>query len=594
MKVKKKTNFNLVFKSLRSAFKIYFYYWILALIFLVLAAIATLIVPLAFKDLIDSGLSASNINNKFLNLFILSIVLAFLVSARFYLMSWIGERVVTDIRKSIFKHLINQPPIYYESVLTGEVLSRLTTDTTLIQTLIGSSISIALRSVILFLGGITLMLYTNLELASLMIFLLILVIFPVVSAGKKVRKMSKFSQDKVADTSAMAGEVLNAVKTVQSFVRENHEMTRFNLLAEKAFEVAKKRVLSRAFLTIIAICLSFSGVVFTLWVGANQVLNNDLTIGDLMQFVFYAVFVAVSLAALSEVWGDLQRAAGATERIIELMGSSPLISETIENSIVTKEKFSNKKYFKKFKNINIEFKDVTFSYPSKPNLPTIKKLNFKLNNGSCNALVGPSGAGKSTIFSLLLGFYNSFSGEIKISGNSINSYNLDFYRNSIGLVSQDPVIFSTDAMENIRYGRLDAQDQEVIEAARVANAHDFIMKLPNGYKSFLGDRGLRLSTGQRQRIAIARAILRNPSLLLLDEATSSLDSQSEREVQVALEKLLPGRTSLIIAHRLSTVQKVDQILVINNGHVEEKGTHEKLIKNNGLYKKLASYQFKLK
>ena len=591
MKKKKKiSNVSLIFKSFKSAFELYFYYWILAILFLILAAVATLIVPLAFKDLIDSGLNANNINSKFLNLFILSIILAFLVSARFYLMSWLGERVVTDIRKNIFKHVIYQPPIYYESVLTGEVLSRLTTDTTLIQTLIGSSISIALRSGILFLGGLTMMLYTNLELASLMIFLLILVVFPVISAGKKVRKMSKFSQDKVADTSAMAGEVLNAVKTVQSFVRENHETNRFNLLAEKAFDVAKKRVLSRAFLTIIAICLSFSGVVFTLWVGANQVLNNDLTMGDLMQFVFYAIFVAVSLAALSEVWGDLQRAAGATERIIELMGNSPLISESVRNSIVVKENTGNKK----FNSFNIEFKDVSFSYPSKPDSPTIKDLNFKLNNGSCNALVGPSGAGKSTIFSLLLGFYKSFSGEITISGNSINSYDLDFYRNSIGLVSQDPIIFSTDAMENIRYGRLDAEDKEVIEAAKVANAHEFIINLPDGYKSFLGDRGLRLSTGQRQRIAIARAILRNPSLLLLDEATSSLDSQSEREVQIALEKLLPGRTSLIIAHRLSTVQKADQILVINNGHVVEKGTHEELIENNGLYKKLASYQLKLK
>lgn len=591
MKEKKKiSNVSLIFKSFKSAFELYFYYWILAILFLILAAVATLIVPLAFKDLIDSGLNANNINSKFLNLFILSIILAFLVSARFYLMSWLGERVVTDIRKNIFKHVIYQPPIYYESVLTGEVLSRLTTDTTLIQTLIGSSISIALRSGILFLGGLTMMLYTNLELASLMIFLLILVVFPVISAGKKVRKMSKFSQDKVADTSAMAGEVLNAVKTVQSFVRENHETNRFNLLAEKAFDVAKKRVLSRAFLTIIAICLSFSGVVFTLWVGANQVLNNDLTMGDLMQFVFYAIFVAVSLAALSEVWGDLQRAAGATERIIELMGNSPLISESVRNSIVVKENTGNKK----FNSFNIEFKDVSFSYPSKPDSPTIKDLNFKLNNGSCNALVGPSGAGKSTIFSLLLGFYKSFSGEITISGNSINSYDLDFYRNSIGLVSQDPIIFSTDAMENIRYGRLDAEDKEVIEAAKVANAHEFIINLPDGYKSFLGDRGLRLSTGQRQRIAIARAILRNPSLLLLDEATSSLDSQSEREVQIALEKLLPGRTSLIIAHRLSTVQKADQILVINNGHVVEKGTHEELIENNGLYKKLASYQLKLK
>ena len=591
MKEKKKiSNVSLVFKSFKSAFELYFYYWILAILFLILAAIATLIVPLAFKDLIDSGLNSNNINSKFLNLFILSIILAFLVSARFYLMSWLGERVVTDIRKNIFKHVIYQPPIYYESVLTGEVLSRLTTDTTLIQTLIGSSISIALRSGILFLGGLTMMLYTNLELASLMIFLLILVVFPVISAGKKVRKMSKFSQDKVADTSAMAGEVLNAVKTVQSFVRENHETNRFNLLAEKAFDVAKKRVLSRAFLTIIAICLSFSGVVFTLWVGANQVLNNDLTMGDLMQFVFYAIFVAVSLAALSEVWGDLQRAAGATERIIELMGNSPLISESVRNSIVVKDNTGNKR----FNSFNIEFKDVSFSYPSKPDSPTIKDLNFKLNNGSCNALVGPSGAGKSTIFSLLLGFYKSFSGEIKISGNSINSYDLNFYRNSIGLVSQDPIIFSADAMENIRYGRLDAEDKEVIEAAKVANAHEFIMNLPDGYKSFLGDRGLRLSTGQRQRIAIARAILRNPSLLLLDEATSSLDSQSEREVQTALEKLLPGRTSLIIAHRLSTVQKADQILVINNGHVEEKGTHEELIEKNGLYKKLASYQLKLK
>jgi len=555
--------------------------WFLAALFLVLAAAATLAVPLAFRGLVDAGITSEASDLKFIYLLILAIILAVVTASRFYMMSWLGERVVADIRQRVFKNVLRQSPVYFETLKTGEVLSRLTSDTTVIQTLVGSSISIALRSALMLLGGMAMMLVTSAWLASVMIVLLLLIVLPLWAMGRRVRKMSRASQDKVADTSAMAGEVLNAVTTVQAFVREAYEQKRFDTAVEAAFSEAKKRITARSFLTALTITMAFAVIVFVLWMGARQVTAGAMSIGELTQFVLYAVFIAGSIGALSESFGDVQRAAGAMERLVELMQESPLsASETQPQRPVAFD----------FKDA-IVLKEVTFTYPSRPDFLAMDQVSFVVPQGARYALVGTSGAGKSTLFSLLLRFYKPRSGQIEIFGRDANEWPLGELRNSIGIVSQEPVIFATSALENIRYGRLDASDEEVIAAAQTAHAHGFISALPLGYESFLGERGVRLSGGQKQRISIARAILKNPPILLLDEATSALDAESEREVQLALDAVLPGRTSLTIAHRLSTVMRADQIIVIEDGAVIEQGTHEALLTQGGLYARLAKLQF---
>ena len=555
--------------------------WFLAALFLVLAAAATLAVPLSFRGLVDAGITSDASDLKFIYLLILAIILAVVTASRFYMMSWLGERVVADIRQRVFKNVLRQGPVYFETLQTGEVLSRLTSDTTVIQTLVGSSISIALRSALMLLGGMAMMLVTSIWLATVMIVLLLLIVLPLWAMGRRVRKMSRASQDKVADTSAMAGEVLNAVTTVQAFVREAYEQKRFNTAVEAAFSEAKKRITARSLLTALTITMAFAVIVFVLWMGARQVTAGAMTIGELTQFVLYAVFIAGSIAALSETFGDVQRAAGAMERLVELMQESPLSANDAQphQSIALNAEDA------------IVLKDVTFTYPSRPDCLAMHQVSFVVPQGSRYALVGTSGAGKSTLFSLLLRFYQPSSGQIQIFGQDANEWPLDDLRNSIGIVSQEPVIFATSAKENIRYGRLDASDEEVIAAAQTAHAHGFISALPRGYDSFLGERGVRLSGGQKQRISIARAILKNPPILLLDEATSALDAESEREVQMALDAVLPGRTSLTIAHRLSTVMRADQIIVLEDGAVIEQGTHETLLTQGGLYARLAKLQF---
>ena len=566
--------------------KKYYIHWLLAFSLLVLAAVVTLLVPYAFRSLIDTGLQSTEINDKFVFLFLLAMLLGILVSARFYMMSMLGERIVADLRKDIFRKVIKNPPKFFESLKVGEVLSRLTTDTSLIQTLAGSSISIALRSFILLVGSLVMMLITSFKLAIIMLFLMVVTISPVVFFGKRVRKTSKDSQDKIADISSQAGEILDGILTVQAFVREEFEAKRFDQVTETAFLSAKRRILSRAFLTVLAIVLTFGGVVFVLWLGAHSVSQQEMSFGELTQFVLYAVFMAGSFAALAEIWGELQRAMGASERLSELMndcekiekGEDKKISNVIESD-------------KSFRRIN--FDNVTFSYPSNPNKKVLDNICFELEPGSMTALVGPSGAGKSTIFSLLLGFYQASDGKIMFDGEVIEEVLYKKIRSSVSLVSQDPMIFSANALDNIRYGRLTATDNEVIQAAKAANAHDFILDLPEAYNSFLGEKGVRLSGGQKQRIAIARALLKNSPVLLLDEATSSLDSQSEFEIQKGLDKLLPGRTSLIIAHRLATVRKADLILVLEKGRIVEFGNHEELLRRSGLYAHLASLQFEV-
>ena len=559
--------------------------WLLAALFLLLAAAATLTVPLAFRDLVDTGLTSDAIDLKFINLLLLAIALALMTASRFYVMSWLGERVVADIRQRVFENVLRQSPAYFETLQTGEVLSRMTSDTTLVQTLVGSSISIALRSLVMLLGGITMMLVTSAWLAGVMIVLLLVIVLPLWALGRRVRKMSRASQDKVADTSAMAGEVLNAITTVQAFAREPHEQKRFNSAVEMAFSEAKKRIKMRSLLTAMAIVMAFAVIVFVLWIGARQVTAGAISLGELTQFVLYAVLIAGSIGALSETWSDLQRAAGATERLVELMQAEPALTSraqaTVRGDDLKVTAFS----------AAIALEDVTFAYSSRPDFLAMNHLTLTVPQGARYALVGPSGAGKSTLFALLLRFYQPTSGRIDIFGRDIAQWSVEELRNMVGIVPQEPVIFASSAMENIRYGRLDATDEEVIAAAHTAHAHGFISALPQGYDSFLGERGVRLSGGQKQRISIARAILKNPPILLLDEATSALDAESEREVQQALDAVLPGRTSLTIAHRLATVLQAECILVLEDGALVEQGTHAALLNQGGLYARLAKLQF---
>jgi ATP-binding cassette subfamily B protein len=581
----------------------YKFQWFLAGVFLLLAAGATLSVPLAFRNLVNTGITSQAINQQFINLLILAAVLAVMTAGRFYTMSWLGERVVADIRQRVFANVLRQSPEYFETLKTGEVLSRLTSDTTLVQSLVGSSISIALRSIVMLIGGVTMMLITSPWLAGTMITLLLVIVLPLWALGRYVRKMSRTSQDKVADTSAMAGEVLNAMTTVQAFVREQHEKQRYDRAVEIAFNEAKKRITMRSVLTATTIMLAFSVIVFVLWMGAQQVTAGQMSLGDLTQFVLYAVFIAGSIGALSETWGDLQRAAGATERLVELMQAEPALNdfELVGNQNVHLAR-SKEQVGQQVVHLGeqppvlsqpdaIAFENVTFAYASRPDYAVMNHLDLSIPQGARYALVGPSGAGKSTLFAMLLRFYEPTQGQIKILGREIAKWPVDDLRNLIGIVPQDPVIFAASAIENIRYGRLDATYDEVIAAAKSAHAHGFISNLPQGYDSFLGERGVRLSGGQKQRISIARAILKNPAILLLDEATSALDAESEREVQLALDTVLPGRTSLTIAHRLATVLRADRILVLENGQVLEQGQHGELMAQGGLYAKLAKLQF---
>ncbi len=560
--------------------------WLAAFGFLVLAAAATLSVPLVFRQLIDQALLSGNDLAQVFGLLLgVSVVLATATALRFYFMSWLGERVVADLRSEVYRHVLKRPPQYFETLQTGEVLSRLTADTTLVQTLIGTSISLSLRSLVLFLGGMIMMLLTSAWLAGLMLGLLLMVIFPILALGRTVRKASKDSQDKVADTSALAGEVLNAMATVQALGREDYESGRYTNTVEQAFLVATRRNRMRSWLTAVAIVLAFAVIVFVLWLGAREVLAGAMSAGQLAQFVLYAVLTAGSIAALAEVFGDLQRAAGATERLIGLM----LDTDTHGELAASPSRSNGPAAIEA--PVTIEFEDVWFAYPSRPDHWAIKGLSFQLRSGETLALVGPSGAGKSTILALMLGFYSPQRGAIRINGWPLSDWGLLAVRASMGLVAQDPVVFSANARENIRYGLLEASDTQVEEAARAAHAHDFILSLPQGYESFLGERGVRLSGGQRQRIAIARAILRNPPILLLDEATSALDSLSERAVQTALAQWLPSRAGLVVAHRLATVRRATQIAVLDQGECLAIDGHERLLAISPLYQELSAHQF---
>ena len=562
--------------------------FILAAIALVVAASATLAIPYAFKQMIDLGFgsagskSAANVDLYFLALFGVACVLAIATASRFYMVSWLGERVTADIRTAVYSHVVTQSPQFFETTQSGEVLSRLTTDTTLIQSVVGTSISMALRNVLLFAGGLAMLFITSVKLSAIILLALIAVVLPIVLFGRRVRKLSRESQDRIADASAVAGEILNAMPTVQAFTHERIEARRFGTSVETAFSTAMQRIRARSLLTLIAILLVFGAIVFVLWLGAHAVIAGRMTGGELGQFILYATIVAGAIGALSEVLGEAQRAAGATERLLELLAEeSPIRSPATPQALPPRAAAG----------AAVALEEIVFHYPSRPQTAALSHLSITIAPGETVAIVGPSGAGKTTLFQLLLRFYDPQSGTIRIDGVDIRKLDLHTLRNAIGIVPQDTIIFSANAMENIRYGRADATDAEVIAAATLAAAHEFIERLPEGYQSFLGERGVRMSGGQRQRIAIARALLKNPPLLLLDEATSALDAESERLVQSALEAAMVGRTTLVIAHRLATVQRADRILVMEDGRIVESGTHTSLVAQGGLYASLAALQF---
>ena len=510
----------------------------------------------------------------------LAAVMALAIGLRFYFVSWLGERIVADVRDAVYQRVIRMSPEFFEITRTGEVLSRLNTDTTLVQTVVGSSASIALRSAVMLLGAGTLLVLTSPRLAGLMALVIPLVIIPIVAFGRWVRRLSRDSQDRIADFSAMAGETLGAVQTVQSFNQDDREASRFGESVTRAFRTAIQRTLARASMSVSIILLVFGSIVLVLWVGAKSVIAGTMTGGELSQFILYAVICASSAGALTEVWGEVQRAAGAMERLAELLTSRPAIEPPADPKPMPVPPRGA-----------ICFDRLSFAYPSRPEARVLRDLSFEIAAGETVALVGPSGAGKSTLFQLLLRFYDPLEGGISIDGIDLRDAALSELRSRIAVVPQDTVIFSADAFENIRYGVPDASEEEVRTAARHAHANEFIEQLPEGYRTFLGERGVRLSGGQRQRLAIARALLRDPPILLLDEATSALDAESERQIQAAIEEIAATRTTLIIAHRLATVRNADRILVLDEGRIVASGPHEALLASNPLYAHLAELQF---
>lgn len=550
---------------------------------LLFASVSTLAIPLALRQVVDRGFSAeqqSAIDAVFLLLLGLAILLAVSTALRFYFVSWIGERVVADIRIAVQSHLISLSPVFFEENRPSEISSRLTTDTTLIQSVVGSTASIALRNIITGLGGIGLLVYLSPTLTGLMAIVIPLVVFPIVFLGRRVRKLSRYSQDRVADLGAMADEVLGALRIVQSFTQQERERARFGGAVDAAFDIAKRRIFVRSSMTAIIILFVFAAIVFVLWEGARAVIAGDITGGTIAAFVLVSGLVAGALGALSEVYGELMRAAGAAGRLSELMQVVPIIRSPA-NPVALPDDTRGE----------IVFDGVSFSYPSKPDVPALKDVSFTVEPGQTVAVVGPSGAGKTTLFQLIQRFYDVRSGHITFDGVPIDACDLDTLRRRTALVPQEGIIFAASACENILYGRPQASEAEVWEAASAAAADEFLKQLPDGIHSYLGEAGVRLSGGQRQRLAIARALLRDAPVLLLDEATSALDAQSERLVQRALDRLMEGRTTLVIAHRLATIKRADKILVMEDGTLVDQGTHEELLARGGLYASLAALQF---
>ena len=547
-----------------------------ALTALVATAMISLALPLAVRRVVDTfNVGEEALLDQYL---IAALAIAGLLAVgsalRYALVTQLGERVVADIRKATFDRVISMSPVFYEKIMTGEVLSRITTDTTLILSVIGSSISIALRNFLTFVGGLILMLLTSAKLAGMVLLIVPVVVVPILVLGRRLRVISRENQDWIAASSGNASESLTAVQTVQAFTHETASRAQFADMTEHSFEAA------RAYLTTIVIFLVFSGVVGVLWIGARDVRDEVMTVGALIQFLIYAVMVAGAVAALSEIWSELQRAAGATERLVDLLETQDPVNDPATAQILAEPVQGH-----------IRFEDVNFRYPARPETAALDGITIEIKPGETVAFVGPSGAGKTTIIQMILRFYDPQSGRITFDGVDLRDLKRDAFRRQIALVPQDPVIFAASARENIRFGRPDATDAEIESAARAAAADEFITKLPEGYDSYLGERGVMLSGGQKQRIAIARAILRAAPVLLLDEATSALDAESERAVQAAVEELSAGRTTLIVAHRLATVKKADRIVVLEAGQIVDTGTHDDLVAKGGLYARLARLQF---
>jgi ATP-binding cassette subfamily B protein len=556
---------------------------IFALGALLVAAGAMLALPVALRHLIDQGMAAGSpdtINRYFVAFLAAAAVFGVFAALRFYLVTWLGERVVADLRSAVYSRVIRMDPAFFEVTRTGEVLSRLTADTTLVQSIAGVNLSITLRSAISIVGSLVMLAVTSLKLTALILVLIPLLIVPLIVLGRRVRRLSRDSQDRIADTSGLADETLNAIQTVQAFTLEDLNSRRFDAAVEGSFAVAVRRTRVRSVLTAVATMLIFGAITFVLWVGAHSVIRGEMSGGQLSQFLLYAVYVAVAAASLSEMWGEVQRAAGAMERLIELQQAEPdIVAPTDPQPLPAPGRGE------------ICFEHVCFHYPSRPDSRALDDFDLQVRPGETVAFVGPSGAGKSTTFQLLLRFYDPQSGRILVDGVDLARADPADVRSRIGLVPQDTVLFAASARENIRYGRPGASDADVEAAAQAAAADGFLRRLPEGYDTFLGERGARLSGGQRQRIAIARAILRDPPILLLDEATSALDAESERLVQAALGRLMQHRTTIVIAHRLATVLEADRIVVMDHGRIVAQGTHAELVQGNELYARLSALQF---
>lgn len=553
---------------------------IAAMVALTATAIISLILPLAVRRVVD-GFDARDsflLDQYFGAALGIAALLAVGTGLRYYLVTRLGERVVADIRKAVFDKTIGMSPAFFEKIMTGEVVSRITTDTTLILSVIGSSVSIALRNVLIFFGGLVLMLLTSAKLTGLVLLIVPAVVVPIIVLGRRLRVLSRINQDEIAASSGNASEALLSVQTVQAFTNEAPSRQAFGEFTERAFDAARKRIGTRAVMTVIVIFLVFAGIVGVLWIGARDVQAEVMSPGQLIQFLIYAIMVAGGVAALSEIWSELQRAAGATERLVELLHSEDAV---VDPSHAVSPQIKG----------GVRFDDVTFHYPARPTIPALDGANLDVKPGETIALVGPSGAGKTTIIQLILRFYDPTSGSVLIDGVPLQDMERAAFRKSIALVPQDPVIFADSARENIRFGRPDATDAEVEEAAKAAAAHEFLAKLPDGYDTYVGERGVMLSGGQKQRIAIARAILRDAKILLLDEATSALDAESEALVQKAVDNLAEGRTTIVVAHRLATVKKADRIVVFDQGRIVATGTHDALVAEDGLYARLARLQF---